>query len=1279
VSSQCPTYSNSLAGSTVLENCICDAKYFFSGDQCVECPKNSYCAGHGLVNTCPAGARSFAKSTSIDDCTCPAGQYLSGDSCLTCPVKSYCPGDNSKIPCPSLTTSPSGSSADANCKCEAGKYRILSPSGTCKDCPKDSYCTGDNNAQTCPNLAQTNTTGALDVSQCMCAGGYYLSKDDICVDCSANYYCPDRLNDVRACPSGAKSQNNSFDISHCKCPAGQYLSGLVCLSCTTKSYCPGDNIRTECPTGATSPTSSRNLTDCICPASQYLSTDDNKCIPCTANSYCPGQNLRQDCPTGSTSSNSSSTISDCLCSAGSYLYGKACLTCPANAYCPGNNIVNTCPSGSNALSSSNNVTACTCPKGQYLASTACVSCPANLYCNGTNITYPCPSGSTSSPGSSNISSCFCSPGRYLLDGSCLPCPINSYCPSQNRELFCPPEASSNASSTAISDCICKMGYYLADLKCLQCTASSYCPGNNVIKACPMGAYSPISSNNITNCTCPAGQYLSGISCLSCSTNSYCIGDNSKKTCPLSATGSSTATSPSSSKNITDCFCPAGQYLNITDATCVLCDEGYFCPGQNTKSNCPVNAFSPLGSSLISNCICIPGKYLFETGCLPCPTNSYCPGTNLITTCPSGASSGNNSYAIQDCICPSGQYLSGSNCLSCLANTYCPGNNSNLTCPLEAKSEASSTKLLDCICPIGKYLASTDCLACRASSYCQGDNKMRVCPTGATSLRSSEGMTDCNFIMYYIMRTLTIINSLNWISLLLLQITKPYTWSIVTVFQSSIVLTRYRFITVPYTDAMSYVLGSWDTSLSLFSFDFRQNLQSAVSAYKVPTPISMYNVPGNLIANEFYNLVILLGLALLFLTFKFTCKNLPKEIQHMPIIRPRIKEDLPPPQAVSKNHKLHVLVIKFRDSLGALCITRLYMIIPSLVFYVALDLSSRSGFSSSIALSVISILLGAVILLIIPAVLFFSFKKNVKDYACLRCVSEGLATGPAILKRSFNIMLTLKNIVCEMVLLSLYFWHDLQLVFVISLDLIAFIYILILRPFESKLRLYHELISSLMRLALIVLISWTSYRVDYSSTDHVPSEREFFEGNLEFSLRGIEWAVIILGMVLILLNTLLAFYWALEALPTYFEKISPVASLKKPNFIAKTADPDLTVQDMSHQNMSHQAMINLNDTTYDQDTSAVNMFTDFSTTKKNEAVAKLIKAEDHDSPIKEERSNTNRNKEEKPPTRRLRNTSVKSSSRLALRLAGKDEVSRTKRERDGRPLRSEVGEKGIIYL
>jgi hypothetical protein len=84
----CPGNASSYPGSKLLEACVCNAGFSgANGGACTACNVSVWCL-YGQANPCPPHSRSLAMSSSLGDCRCQAGYY--GDTTMGGPDLTIC-------------------------------------------------------------------------------------------------------------------------------------------------------------------------------------------------------------------------------------------------------------------------------------------------------------------------------------------------------------------------------------------------------------------------------------------------------------------------------------------------------------------------------------------------------------------------------------------------------------------------------------------------------------------------------------------------------------------------------------------------------------------------------------------------------------------------------------------------------------------------------------------------------------------------------------------------------------------------------------------------------------------------------------------------------------------------------------------------------------------------------------------------------------------------------------------------------------------------------------
>lgn len=410
---QCPLHAlpdiPSGGGQSVSE-CVCSEGFYLDTSG----------PGDGSCNACPGPAHKLtAGLTSAHQCRCAAGHWMYTDpagtlphSCVRCPLNSFLVFLEDDRP----ATSPD------LCTCQANHWLDLSQgplSAQCVQCPANS-------------IPSPGGTGAISLTECVCAPGFYLStlpREGACL----------------ACPLRSTSPAGSISPDACACDMGQYLSisaaGIPdCLPCPH----PHDDALTS--KGATSPS------DCVCAAGFYL--DLSSAVPvCLA------------CPSGSSSPPGSTALSDCSCLPGAIPTGAGSCSMCADDHSVDPPLCFFTPQ----------------PEG-LPADTDCVVSAALCTCQ------PCPEGSCTVPSmpSSQLSDCFCTAGYQSPTGK-PPCtPVCQPACDLEHGAVC----------TSPNQCRCPFGYFpgpaTVEIPCEPncntlpsgpCAANAVCTGTGSLVSC----------------------------------------------------------------------------------------------------------------------------------------------------------------------------------------------------------------------------------------------------------------------------------------------------------------------------------------------------------------------------------------------------------------------------------------------------------------------------------------------------------------------------------------------------------------------------------------------------------------------------------------------------------------------------------------------------------------------------------------------------------------------------------------------------------------------------
>jgi hypothetical protein len=799
----CPASSSSVAASTGITNCLCNAGHTGpNGGTCVPCGLGKYLETEGATQesscvSCPESSSSAAASTTIANCLCNAGHTgPNGGTCVACAVGKYKIG-----------------AGDATCSnCLSGKYletEGATEESSCVSCPGSSNSAAASTAITnclC-NAGHTGPNGGTCVA---CATGKYKigAGDAACSDCGAGKYLDTQgatqESSCVSCPGSSNSAAASTAIANCLCNAGHTgPNGGTCVACATGKYKigAGDAACSNCGTG------------------KYLesegATQESSCV---------------SCPGSSSSTAASTAITNCLCDAGhTGPNGGTCVACAAGKYKIG--------VGDAACSN--------CLSGKYLETegatqeSSCVSCPgsSNSAAASTAITNClCNAGHTGPNGGTCVA---CATGKYKIgagDAACSDCGAGKYLDTQGATqesscVSCPGSSSSTAASTAIANCLCDAGHTgpnggtcvacaagkykigAGDAACSNCGTGKYLESEGATQesscvSCPGSSSSAAASTGITNCLCDAGHTgPNGGTCVACATGKYKIGAGAAA-CSNCGTGkyldtegatqeSSCVSCPASSNSaaastgIANCLCNAG-HTGPNGGTCVPCGLGKYLETEGATQesscvSCPESSSSAAASTTIANCLCnaghtgpnggtcvacAVGKYKIGAGdaaCSNCLSGKYletegATEESSCVSCPGSSNSAAASTAITNCLCNAGHTgPNGGTCIACATGKYKIGagdaacsdcgagkyldtqgatqESSCVSCPGSSSSTAASTAIANCLCDAGHTGPNGGtCVACAAGKYKIGAGDAACSNCGTGKYLESEGAT-----------------------------------------------------------------------------------------------------------------------------------------------------------------------------------------------------------------------------------------------------------------------------------------------------------------------------------------------------------------------------------------------------------------------------------------------------------------------------------------------------------------------------------------------------------
>jgi hypothetical protein len=231
----CPTNSNSVAGSITVGACNCKVGYTGpDGVECGRCAAGKYknTTGSALCTSCLSNSYSVSASTT---CTCNAGF--------------------------------SGPNGGACTQCVAGKYKSAPGSAACIACPvalrpgwKHMYELCDWKVQkrdwnaacmNCPANANSLTSSSV-ITACVCNAGFYGRNGTACTACgTATYKNTTGTALCLSCPPNSGASCSACNTSRsCICNTGFYGNSDSCINQTQTST----RTKTSTPTPTSTPT-----------------------------------------------------------------------------------------------------------------------------------------------------------------------------------------------------------------------------------------------------------------------------------------------------------------------------------------------------------------------------------------------------------------------------------------------------------------------------------------------------------------------------------------------------------------------------------------------------------------------------------------------------------------------------------------------------------------------------------------------------------------------------------------------------------------------------------------------------------------------------------------------------------------------------------------------------------------------------------------------------------------------------------------------------------------
>ena len=327
----------------------------------------------------------------------------------------------------------------------------------------------------------------------------------------------------------------------------------------------------------------------------------------------------------------------------------------------------------------------------------------------------------------------CAKGKYQENtqkSSCDDCPAGTegIDPGLDNQDFCEPCSAGKFSVSGSSACTQCPDHSNSEEKSqskeyCRCNSGFTGPNGGNCTACEAGFYKNISGSD--NCTaCTAGTYNvnkasnSSEDCIPCVAGKYSASGASECTaCP------DDSTSPLGSTNITDCTCLPG-YTGTNGENCTPCDAGQYknISGSASCTSCDKGKYNPRIAMNSSD------------ACLDCEIGEYGEneGSSNCTSCPSDSTTIEKaSTDSSDCLCDAGyQTLNDGGCEPCLPGTSKNGTGSIKPCA---------------VCEVGKFandMAATHCEDCAVGTYTNDTNSSECQTCGRGEYQNLTGQIEC---------------------------------------------------------------------------------------------------------------------------------------------------------------------------------------------------------------------------------------------------------------------------------------------------------------------------------------------------------------------------------------------------------------------------------------------------------------------------------------------------------------------------------------------------------
>lgn len=703
----CPAHSQSDPGSLA---CTCDAPYVMQNGECVLCPPDTFYDG-GHCAACPLNASSPAGSAALAACVCDPGHFRvqnsNGTSCLPCPAGTF-ERAGACVACGRGATSPPAATDAAACQCNASACQravwgwdcegaceaapepcdecaagyakgTVSPVGNtaqCAACGVATYqpATGASACVACAPTESHVKLGQTNVSSCECVAGYEPSGNASapCQRCAPGYY---------------KGERGDWPCA--PCAVGSFADAEGSLACTACAVATQSAHHRSANT--TLYMAATSILDCTCSAGLYLVNHSGyaQCTPCAPGSFKASKGTQGCAFCGAEQAHAGTSFE--------HHHGTYAAGATSDAHC------SPCPdfSGQNAsLVGLGGVvldewTDCVCFGGHHnLTRAGCAACPEYQF----------------KVGFSRALCAFCANGTFFTTRfqECGTCELRA-AESDLHVGF-----AINRLDPALqwgvdeADCACRLGYERVGDRC---------------HACPLGQFRGArSARQCGNCAPDAyTNTTAALACTACPAHSTTLGRNGTG----AVTGCICDAGFQWNAETLECdACAAGTFRSADDVlaetlACVTCPADHYSLAQaDACTPCPAHERADAGAPSLDHCNCVPGfGDNGAGGCALCPNATFSAGGNedgsrhpACVDCPAHRNSTRGSTLVTDCLCVPGYGAGPGACVPCADGFYSLGghNNSCTSCGWGAISEPplAATSFDACLCnaAIGVYEA-----------------------------------------------------------------------------------------------------------------------------------------------------------------------------------------------------------------------------------------------------------------------------------------------------------------------------------------------------------------------------------------------------------------------------------------------------------------------------------------------------------------------------------------------------------------------------------------------